>query len=257
MALSPRSSAILVEILDAHSPVHIRDITERYAISERTAKYDIQAIRGWLAKRGIELRSKPGAGMSVELADRDRIGLVEELAATAMHASHDVRSHVIALVLALAEEPVPINQLAERFEVSRSTLIGDLGQITPRNEGRDRPWLWIGRLFTDAGVGRRCARGVARDRAPDDGSFHAYHPEKSGWPRSGLLCRPVAMDDWCHRRGCHGQVRGSVIQGLAHVPFGCGRPRCRCVSAAASARVVGMWAPGHGPVKSRQVVSGW
>ena len=35
-----------------------------------------------------------------------------------------------------------------------------------------------------------------------------------------LLCRPVEPDDWCHRCGCHGQVRDSVVRELAHVPFG-------------------------------------
>ncbi len=38
--------------------------------------------------------------------------------------------------------------------------------------------------------------------------------------RAVLLCRPVEPDDWCHRCGCHGQVRDSVIRELAHVPFG-------------------------------------
>lgn len=35
-----------------------------------------------------------------------------------------------------------------------------------------------------------------------------------------LLCRPIEADDWCHRCGCHGRVRDSVVGELAHTPFG-------------------------------------
>ncbi|WP_460703209.1 ISL3 family transposase [Luteococcus sediminum] len=38
--------------------------------------------------------------------------------------------------------------------------------------------------------------------------------------RAVLLCRPVEPDDWCHRCGCHGQPRDSVVRDLAHVSFG-------------------------------------
>ncbi|SJN16926.1 Mobile element protein [Luteococcus japonicus LSP_Lj1] len=38
--------------------------------------------------------------------------------------------------------------------------------------------------------------------------------------RAVLLCRPVEPDDWCHRCGCHGSPRDSVVRELAHVPFG-------------------------------------
>lgn len=35
-----------------------------------------------------------------------------------------------------------------------------------------------------------------------------------------LLCRPVEPDEWCHRCGCHGLVRDSVVRELAHLPSG-------------------------------------
>ena len=38
--------------------------------------------------------------------------------------------------------------------------------------------------------------------------------------RAILLCRPVEPDDWCHRCGCLGSPRDSVVRELAHVPFG-------------------------------------
>lgn len=126
MALSPRSSAILEEILTSPAPVHVRDIVQRYAISERTAKYDLQSIRRWLALRGVSLQSKPGVGMTV-LADADeRARLAAEVSGTAVHASQDVRSHVVALMLALSAEPVPIQRLADDLDVSRNTLVNDL-----------------------------------------------------------------------------------------------------------------------------------
>ena len=38
--------------------------------------------------------------------------------------------------------------------------------------------------------------------------------------RAVLACRVVALDDWCHRCGCQGVARGSVVRCLAHVPLG-------------------------------------
>jgi transposase len=38
--------------------------------------------------------------------------------------------------------------------------------------------------------------------------------------RAVLACRVIDPDDWCHRCGCHGVPRGTVIRQLAHEPFG-------------------------------------
>jgi transposase len=38
--------------------------------------------------------------------------------------------------------------------------------------------------------------------------------------RAVLACRVVEPDDWCHRCGCRGVPRGTVIRKLAHEPFG-------------------------------------
>ncbi|WP_055085945.1 ISL3 family transposase [Kocuria salsicia] len=38
--------------------------------------------------------------------------------------------------------------------------------------------------------------------------------------RAVLACYPVEPDEWCHRCGCHGSPRDSVVRELAHVPFG-------------------------------------
>ena len=38
--------------------------------------------------------------------------------------------------------------------------------------------------------------------------------------RAVLACRVVDPDDWCHRCGCQGIPRGTVIRRLAHEPFG-------------------------------------
>ena len=38
--------------------------------------------------------------------------------------------------------------------------------------------------------------------------------------RAVLACRVVAPDDWCHRCGCEGVPRDTVVRRLAHEPFG-------------------------------------
>src|SRR6187397_3046543 len=38
--------------------------------------------------------------------------------------------------------------------------------------------------------------------------------------RAVLACRVVDPDDWCHRCGCQGTPRDTVVRRLAHEPFG-------------------------------------
>ena len=38
--------------------------------------------------------------------------------------------------------------------------------------------------------------------------------------RAVLACRVLELDDWCHRCGCQGVARDSVVRRLAHAPFG-------------------------------------
>ena len=38
--------------------------------------------------------------------------------------------------------------------------------------------------------------------------------------RAVLACRVIEPDDWCHRCGCQGAARDTVVRRLAHEPFG-------------------------------------
>ena len=38
--------------------------------------------------------------------------------------------------------------------------------------------------------------------------------------RAVLACRVVEPDEWCHRCGCLGSPRDTVVRRLAHEPFG-------------------------------------
>ncbi|MFZ2259699.1 MAG: transposase [Luteococcus japonicus] len=53
----------------------------------------------------------------------------------------------------------------------------------------------------------------------DDLGLTVVGPHLTG-ERAVLLCRPVEPDDWCHRCGCQGSPRDSVVCELAHVAFG-------------------------------------
>ena len=44
--------------------------------------------------------------------------------------------------------------------------------------------------------------------------------QRLGPDRAVLACRVADPDDWCHRCGCQGVPRGTVVRRLAHEPFG-------------------------------------
>ncbi|MGJ3508747.1 BglG family transcription antiterminator [Enemella sp. A6] len=128
-ALSERSNAILSDMLQSSVPIHVRQIAEQYAISDRMAKYDIQAIRRWLGRHGTTMISVPGQGHAIEVDDSTRADLLQKLASAQVFPSHEARVYLCAVQLLLSTGPMTKAELQEFFGVSRSTLTNDLRAV--------------------------------------------------------------------------------------------------------------------------------
>jgi transcriptional antiterminator len=115
----------------AGAPLRVKELAAEFQVSERTIKYDLETIRLWLERQGIELQSKPNKGIWIEGDDSLRIRLLEKLDEPDGHSFLNQQERVrnLTLDLLLLDAPIPIGELARRSEVSRNTMLSDLAIV--------------------------------------------------------------------------------------------------------------------------------
>lgn len=126
--LNARSAALLTDVLNGTAPSRARDIAERFGVSERTAKADLQALRTWLAEEGLELSAHTPDGITLDCTDHDRAALLEK-AFGAGAAGADDRVLRIACEILVADPAISINQLAITLDAARNTVLADLTAV--------------------------------------------------------------------------------------------------------------------------------
>ncbi|MBR8660867.1 PRD domain-containing protein [Brevibacillus sp. NL20B1] len=129
MQLTSRSRALLKVLLDSTRPMKIREAARDFRVSERTIKYDLEAIRTWLKERHVTLHSQPNKGIWISENEEKRARLRRHLEGWGrsdwvLHQKE--RAKHLALMLLLADGYVRLNDLADRMAVSRNTVISDL-----------------------------------------------------------------------------------------------------------------------------------
>ncbi|NRF95847.1 PRD domain-containing protein [Paenibacillus frigoriresistens] len=128
MALSVRSRGLLKKLLLSPSPLRIKDFARQYEVSERTIKYDLEFIRMWLQEQGVEMKSKPSAGISIECGEAIRRELLEKMEEPGIHVTVNQQERVrhIILDLLLTDMHMTIGDLVKKLDVSRNTILSDL-----------------------------------------------------------------------------------------------------------------------------------
>ncbi|WP_068775226.1 transcription antiterminator [Paenibacillus sp. FJAT-26967] len=128
MTLTTRSRALLKKIVYSRSPLRIKECAEEFQVSERTVKYDLEAIRIWLQQESIELQSRPNKGIWIECGDAERIHLLERLDAVSEHVflNQQGRMRYMLIELLLNDGYVTIGELVNKHDVSRNTVQADL-----------------------------------------------------------------------------------------------------------------------------------
>ncbi|MCG6199638.1 HTH domain-containing protein, partial [Anoxybacillus sp. LAT_38] len=77
--LTSRSRALLKVLLDSSRPMKIREAARDFRVSERTIKYDLEAIRTWLKERHVTLHSQPNKGIWISENEEKRADLRRHL----------------------------------------------------------------------------------------------------------------------------------------------------------------------------------
>ncbi|UFJ39109.1 PRD domain-containing protein [Brevibacillus humidisoli] len=127
--LSSRSRELLKGMIDAGHPVRIKDLAREFQVSERTIKYDLEAIRLWLKEQNVTLYSQPNKGIWIEEGSEKRaelLCLLSETGTGEVYLNQKERVQHIVMELLFRDDYLRIGDLADTLLVSRNTVISDL-----------------------------------------------------------------------------------------------------------------------------------
>jgi mannitol operon transcriptional antiterminator len=132
MAFTTRQREILKIILDVRRPIGSVELAKRLHITPRQVNYSMKGVRVWLKQHDQDLSVLPGVGFTVNLTPDQthslfrKIGIQTELQIVL---SVSQRQQLLALFLLTRTEPSILAQLEHISQVSRMTILKDLGEI--------------------------------------------------------------------------------------------------------------------------------
>ncbi|MGI1690430.1 BglG family transcription antiterminator [Thermoanaerobacter uzonensis] len=137
ITLNERSKQILMKLINSNEPVKISDLAKIFNVSNRTIRYDLDAIDEFLKYNSLpQLIRKPNVGVKFsELLEHKNkvLFLFDSLTPYYYNLSQQERVNIILSELIQQRDYITINNLADKLMVSRSTVINDLKNV--------RKWL--------------------------------------------------------------------------------------------------------------------
>ena len=130
MLLTERQRLIVRDLLNEEKNIIAKKLADKYNISLRTVRYDLDNIEYWLKEMGATLVKTPRVGMRVE----NKINALKAIkdmnfnANEVLFSSKD-RANIILIKFMLSCKPITSERFAEELNVSRSTIISEIKQI--------------------------------------------------------------------------------------------------------------------------------
>ncbi len=114
-----------------HEYVLIKEFSEELHCSEKTVRNDLKVIQESMAAYpSVKLIRKPGQGICLEIGEQDRAELYRELQTRgSSHVEEEDRIVQIAYFLLMNTDPVVVQDLVDRYYVSKSVIRKDLERI--------------------------------------------------------------------------------------------------------------------------------
>jgi len=127
-ALTERQLTIMRQLITHNSYVSLHTISEKTAIATRTLRRDIAEINEKLAEQGINLSGKSGRGITIKFADAQaEIAARRIFSAEVDDFSSNFRMLKIASdLLMLSPKSSSISELADKYFISRASIVNDL-----------------------------------------------------------------------------------------------------------------------------------
>lgn len=138
--LTERQNNIIRDLMNQIQPITIGSLGNKLNVSERTIRYDLDAIEYWLKLKNIKLMKKPNVGIWINMEQETKNEIIEELETTEKNdlvLSIKNRQDMILLLILLSTKPVPAQFIADIMEISRNTVISDLKILKTQFEKYD------------------------------------------------------------------------------------------------------------------------
>jgi mannitol operon transcriptional antiterminator len=132
IALDTRCRDILVLLLQSQTPLASEEIASQLGITPRMVRYRLRSIERWLQENSVCLTKTPGCGIFIAAPGRvrkDLIGELERLTGYPLLLSPNERLHMLVLSLLTSDQPLLVKQFERQLNVSRTTVLKDLGTV--------------------------------------------------------------------------------------------------------------------------------
>ena len=131
--LNERCGEILRRILQSRAPLKVEVLAKDLGISERTVRYDLNRIDEYLKELGLHplcRKSRKGVSLNLTAAEAARLqaGAYKE-GAYRYVLSQKERIAAITYTLLNHSGYIPVQQLADRLHVSKTTIFGDIQEF--------------------------------------------------------------------------------------------------------------------------------
>lgn len=140
MMLSERELKIAIKLLEAKLPMKTKDLSQDFAVSTRTIKYDLEHVKEWFQRQQITVHAQPNKGIWVTCDDCMRKAALQQLLGDErwrQSPDQNVRLQRILVTMFLSQDYVTANALAENLQVSRNTILSDMNFVSEYVE----PWM--------------------------------------------------------------------------------------------------------------------
>jgi len=126
----------ILEIFSSSEEVFIKQLKEKFGISERMVRYDIEKINFVLSIFNIKpiYRSKSG---TFKLDCDSKINKIKDIVKETEPVTIEKRRNLIKLLLITAVKKINISDLIEKFDTSRITINSDLNRIKKEFEEKE------------------------------------------------------------------------------------------------------------------------
>lgn len=128
--LTERQKFMLRDLLNEEKSITAKILAERYSVSLRTVRYDLDNIEYWLKERGASLSKIPRNGMLVKNKEKALESIKNMSFNTGdILLSSKERENIIILKLILTNKATTSEKFAEELHVSRGTIITEIRKV--------------------------------------------------------------------------------------------------------------------------------
>jgi activator of the mannose operon (transcriptional antiterminator) len=127
-----RHKQLLKQLLDAHTYTSVATLASQLVCSEKTIRNDLKALDEFLFEKypNIVIERKPSVGVIIRGKETEKQKLLHDLTRLEeTNTSQDYRKLQLIKILLTEDKPVTMQQLAERFYISKSAIQYDLEEI--------------------------------------------------------------------------------------------------------------------------------